>query len=138
MLSCNNNNHFNTIIPVARVVSFYFNLLSPFLLIVSVPSSQATSFRILLYALFPWFPWSTLFSFHSYFKLHNLTHLGVDVSTDDHPTTDSFALSHLWSSQQQPFYPEEHQSTPYRPVSPQTSTRHSTQAISLHPQRHIR
>ena len=68
---------------LAGVGNFCFNSLSLFLSIVRILSSQAISFQILLYALFPRFPWSTLLPFPSYFKLHNLTYLGVDVSTDD-------------------------------------------------------
>ena len=45
-------------------------------------SPQVISFQILLYALFLWFPWSTLLPFPSYFKFHNLAYLGVNVSTD--------------------------------------------------------
>ena len=67
---------------LARVGNFCFNLLFRFLSIVHVLYSNATSFRILLYALFAQFPWSNLF-FTSYFKLCNLTYLKVDVSTDD-------------------------------------------------------
>ena len=59
---------------VAGFVSFCFNSLSSFLSIVCIHSSQAI-FQILLYAL------STRFPFPSYFKLHNLTYLGADIST---------------------------------------------------------
>ena len=68
---------------LARVGNFFFNLLSPFLLIIHIFSSQAISFQILLYALFPQFPWLTLLPYPSYFKLHNLTYLEVDVLTND-------------------------------------------------------
>ena len=68
---------------LARVGNFGFNSLSPFLSIVRILSSQVISFQILLYTLFPQFIWSTLLPFPSYFKLHNLMYLGVDVSTDD-------------------------------------------------------
>ena len=51
--------------------------------IVCILSSQAISFQIFLYALFPRFPWSTLLSFPWYFMLHDLTYLGADISTDD-------------------------------------------------------
>ena len=67
---------------LARVGSFCFNLLFPFLSIVPILYSNAKSFWILLYALFAWFPWSNLFC-TSYFKLCILTYLKVDVSTDD-------------------------------------------------------
>ena len=40
----------------------------------------------------------------------------------DHTTTDGFKLSHPQSSQQHPPYHEEHQSTPYQPVSYHTSS----------------
>ena len=65
------------------VGNYSFNLLSPFLSIVCILSSQAILFQILLYALFTQFPWSTLLLFPSYFKFHNLAYLGVHVSTDD-------------------------------------------------------
>ena len=48
---------------------------------VRILSSQAISFQILLYALFPRLPWSTLLPFPSYFNFHNLAYLGIDVST---------------------------------------------------------
>lgn len=54
-------------------------------------------FYIVLYMLLTRFLLSALF-FSSYFKLHNLTHLRADVSTDDHTTADGFALSYLQSS----------------------------------------
>ena len=59
------------------------NSLSPFLLIVCIFSSQAISFQILLYLLFPWFSLATLLPFPSHFNFHNLTYLGTDVSTHD-------------------------------------------------------
>ena len=68
---------------LAGVGNFCFNAPSSFLSIVRILSSQAISFQILLYALFPRFPWSTLLSFPSYFNFHNLTYLGIDVSTHD-------------------------------------------------------
>ena len=76
----------SVLLPLSRLTglgNFCFSLLSPFLSIVRILSSQATSFQILLYALFPRFLWSTLLPFPSYFKLHNFTYLGVDVSMDD-------------------------------------------------------
>ena len=72
--------------PLFRLVgvsNFCSNLLSPFLLIVRILSSQAILFQILLYALFPRFPWSILLPFSSYFNLHNLTYLEIDVSMLD-------------------------------------------------------
>ena len=68
---------------LAGVSNFCSNLLSPFLSIVHILSSQALSFQILLYTLFSRFPWSTLLPFPSYFKFHNPTYLGIDVSTHD-------------------------------------------------------
>ena len=47
---------------LSGVRNFHFNLLSPFLLIVRILSSQAIFFQILLYALRQ-FPWSILFPF---------------------------------------------------------------------------
>ena len=68
----------------AGVCKFCFNLLSPFLSIVGILSSQTISLQVLLYAaLFSRFLWSTLLYFPSYFKLHSLMYLGVDISTDD-------------------------------------------------------
>ena len=98
---------------LARVGNFCFNLLSPFLSIVRILSSQAIPFQILLYTLFPRFPGLALLPFPIYFKLHNLTYLGVDVSTNDMtiPPQDGFELSYLWSSQQNPPYPKEHQTS---------------------------
>ena len=66
---------------LAGVDTFCFNLVSPFFLIRCILSSQAILFQIFLYTFFPQFPWLTLCP--SYFKSHNLTYLGVDVSTDD-------------------------------------------------------
>ena len=68
---------------LAGVGNFFFNMLSPFHSIVRILFSQAISFQIFLYALFPRFPWSTLLSFPWYFMLHDLTYLGADISTDD-------------------------------------------------------
>ena len=76
----------SVLIPLSRLAgvgNFCFNSLSPFLSIVRILSSQAISFQILLYTLFPRFPWSPFLPFPSYFKLHNLMYLGVDVSTDN-------------------------------------------------------
>ena len=66
---------------LAWVRNFCSNSLLPFLSIVRILSSQAIPFQILLYALFPRFPWSTLLPFPSYFNFHHLTYLGIDVST---------------------------------------------------------
>ena len=71
-----------TLSRLTAVGNFCFNFLSPFLSIVHILSSQAISFQILLYTLLPRFPWSIL-PFPGYFKPHNLTYLGVDVSTVD-------------------------------------------------------
>ena len=68
---------------LAGVSNFCCNSLSPFLSIIRILSSQAILFQILLYALFPQFPWSTLLPFPSYFNFHNLTYLEIDVSTHD-------------------------------------------------------
>ena len=68
---------------LAGVGNFCFNMLSPFHSIVRIFSSQAISFQIFLYKLFPRFPWSTLLSFPWYFMLHELTYLGADILTDD-------------------------------------------------------
>ena len=65
---------------LAGVSNFCSNLLSRFLSIVRIFSSQAISFQILLYALFPWLPWSVLLHFPSYFNFHNLKYLGIDAS----------------------------------------------------------
>ena len=67
---------------LARVGNFCFNMLLPFQSIVRILSSQAISFQFFLYALFPQFPWLTLLSFPWYFKLHDLTYLGADISTN--------------------------------------------------------
>ena len=51
--------------------------LFPFFSIVCIFSSQAIAFQILLYTLFPRFPWSTLLPFPRYFNFHNLAYLGT-------------------------------------------------------------
>ena len=87
----------SVLMPLSQLVgvsNFCFNLLSPILLIVCILSFQATLFEILLYTLFPRFPWSTLLPFPSYFKHHNLIYLGVDVSTDDMTITPQMALNY--------------------------------------------
>ena len=68
---------------LAGVSNFCPNLLSPFLSIVRILSSQAMSFQILLCALVLRFPWSTFFPLPSYFNFHNFKYLGIDVSTHD-------------------------------------------------------
>ena len=70
------------------------NSLSSFLSIVRILSSQAILFQILLYKLFPRFSWSTLLPFSCYFKLHNLTYLGIDVSTHDVTIIPETALNY--------------------------------------------
>ena len=68
---------------LARVTNFCSNLLSPCLFIVRICSSQILSFQILLYTLFPRFPWSILLPFPNYFNFHNLKYLGINVSMLD-------------------------------------------------------
>ena len=70
------------------------NSLSSFLLIVRILSSQAILFQILLYKLFSRFFWSSLLPFFCYFKLHNLTYLGIDVSTHDVTIIPETALNY--------------------------------------------
>ena len=79
---------------LAGVSNFCPNLFSPFLSIVSTLSSHAISFQILLYALFPRFPWSTILPFPSYFNFRNLTYLGIDVSTYDMTIPPQTALNY--------------------------------------------
>ena len=79
---------------LAGVSNFCCFSLSKFLSSVRTLSSQAISFRILLYALFPRFPWSTLLLFPSYFNFHNFTYLGIDVSTHDMTIPPHTALSY--------------------------------------------
>ena len=79
---------------LAEVGNFCFNSLSPFLSIVRILSSQAISFQILLYALFPQFPWSTLLPFPSYFNFHEFTYLGINVSTHDMTIPQQTALNY--------------------------------------------
>ena len=75
--------------------NFCFNLLLPFLSIVRILSPQAILFQILLYALFPGFPWSTCLPFPSYFNFHNLTYLGSDVSTQDMTIPPQMASTYI-------------------------------------------
>ena len=70
------------------------NSLPSFLSIVRILSSQAILFQILLYKLFPRFSWSTLLPLSCYFKLHNLTYLGIDVSTHDVTIIPETALNY--------------------------------------------
>ena len=79
---------------LAGVNSFCSNLLSLFLSIVRILFSEAILFQILLYALFPQFTWSTLLPFPSHFDFHNLTYLGVDVSTHDRTIPRQTALNY--------------------------------------------
>ena len=66
----------SVLMPLSQLtVNFLSNSLSSFLSILRILSSQAISFQILLYALFPRFPWSTLLPFPSYFNFHNLISL---------------------------------------------------------------
>ena len=74
--------------------NFCSNLLSLFLSIGCILSSQAILLQILLYALFPRFPWSTLLPFSSYFNFHNLTYLGNDVSIHDMTILLQMALNY--------------------------------------------
>ena len=60
---------------LAGVSNFCSSSLALFFSIIRILSFQAISFQLLLYALFPWFPWSTLLSFSSCFNFHNLTQL---------------------------------------------------------------
>ena len=78
---------------LAGVGNFCSNALSPFLLIVCILCSQVMPFQILLYALFPRFPWSTLLSFPTYFNFHNLTYFEIHVSTYDMTIPPQMALN---------------------------------------------
>ena len=83
--------------PLSRlpgVGDFCSNLLSPFLPIVCILSSQTISFQILLHALFPQFPWLTLLPISSYFSFHNLMYLVIDVSTHDMTIPPQTALNY--------------------------------------------
>ena len=121
---------------LAGTGNFGSSSLSPFLSIVLILPSQAVSFQIFLYAFFPDFPWSTLLTFPCYFKIHNLTYLWISTHYMTIPLQT--ALSYPRSSQQHPPCPEEHQSRPYQPVSPNTSSLSykavPPHATSLHPQ----
>ena len=79
---------------LAGVSNFCSNSLLPYLSIVCILSSQAISFQI-LYALFPRFPWSTRLPFPNYFSFHNLTYLGIDVSTHGMALPPQTALNDL-------------------------------------------
>ena len=94
MMICQKRNIINVHFSHPEVGNFCFNLLLPFLLIICILSLQAILFQILLYALFPRFPWLALLSFPSYFKLHNLTYLGVDVLTNDMTTPLQMTLNY--------------------------------------------
>ena len=80
---------------LAMVNYFCSNLLLLFLSIVYILFSQAILFQILLYALFPRFPWSALLPFPSYFNFHNLTYLGIDVSMHDISIPLQTALNYI-------------------------------------------
>ena len=80
---------------LACVGSFCFNSLKPNLLIVRILFSQNISFQILLDALFSQFPWLTLLPFLSYFNFHNLTYLGINVSTNDMTIPPQMILNYL-------------------------------------------
>ena len=60
-----------------RFGNFCFNSLSPFLFILHILGFHTMSFQFLR------FPSLFLLPFRSYFKLHNLTYFGTDVSMDD-------------------------------------------------------
>ena len=79
---------------LARVGNFCFNILSPFHSMAPILSSQAISFQIFLYVLFPQFPWSTLLSFPWCFMLHDLTYLGADISTNDMTIPPQMSLNY--------------------------------------------
>ena len=79
---------------LARVGSLCFNLLLTFPSVVRILSSQVISFQTLCYAPFPRFPWSSLLPFPSYFKLHNLLYLRVDISKDDTTRPPKRALNY--------------------------------------------
>ena len=79
---------------LAGVSNFCFNSLSLFLLIVRILFSQAISIQILLYQSSHGFPWLILFPFPSYFNFHNLTCLGIDVSTHDMTIPPQTALNY--------------------------------------------
>ena len=108
---------------LAGAGNFYFNSFLPFLSVVSVLSCQAMSFQILFCELFPGFPWSTFFfsQLFQFFKLHNLTCLGINVST--HNMTihrrQLWIISSVFTTT--PILSKEYQSTPYQPVLPHTS-----------------
>ena len=53
---------------LAVVSNFHSNSLPPFLLIIRILSSEAILLQILLYTLFPRFPWATLHLFPSNFS----------------------------------------------------------------------
>ena len=83
--------------PLSRLGGFgnlCFNMLSPFHSIVHILSSQAISFQIFLYALFPRFSWSTLLSFPWYFMLHDLMYLGADISMNDMAIPPQMSLNY--------------------------------------------
>ena len=95
------------------VSNFCSNSLSPFLSIVHILSFQAILFKILLYALFPRFPWLNLLPFPSYFNFHNFTFLGTYVSTYDMTISRQTTLN-------------------YHTLNLHNNTHHITKSISRH------
>ena len=99
---------------LARVSNFCSDLVWPLHSIIRILPFEAISFEIFLYALFPRFPWSTLLPFHNYFNFHNLTYLGIDVSTPDMTIALQTALNyHILNLHNNTPYHEEHQLTSY-------------------------
>ena len=106
-----------------RVGNICFNLLSPFLSIVWILSSQAILFQILLHVHFPRLPWSTLLPFPIYFKFHQPTYLRVDVSMDDLTIPPQTALNyHIFD-----LYSKSH------PIPKNISRRPINQSYPTHP-----
>ena len=127
---------------LAGVGNFCFNLLSPFLSIVRILLSQAILFQILLYALFSPISLASPSFFLFQVILSSITSSIWEMMyrwmTRQYHRR-SFEL-YLWSSQQHPPCPEEHQSTTYRPVSSHTSSWSydaPPHATSPHPQQYV-
>ena len=74
--------------------NFCSNLLSPFLFTAHIISSQAISFHILIYARFSQFLWSNFLPFSSCFNFHNLSYLGIGVSTHSMTIPPQTALNY--------------------------------------------
>ena len=108
---------------LTEVSNFCSNSLSPFLLMVHILSSQAISFQI-FFNHSSTISFSTLIPFPSYFNFHNLMYLGTNIFTHDMIIPSQTALNYhiARSSTLHSPYPKEHQSTPYKPVSPHTSS----------------